>query len=59
MREKRDRSVPNLRPEIGKKYGMMEDGKKSYVEALEDLRQKVIKNFFTEQEAEMFTKQDK
>ena len=38
MIEKRDRSVPNLRPEIGKKYGMMEDGKKSYVEALEDLR---------------------
>ena len=56
MREKRDRSVPIQRPEIGKKYGMMEDGKKSYVEALEDLRQKVIKNFFTEQEAEMFTK---
>ena len=38
LREKRDRSVPNLRPEIEKNYGMMEDGKKSYADALEDLR---------------------
>ena len=38
LRDKRDRSVPNLRPELGKNYGMMEDGKKSYADALEDLR---------------------
>ena len=36
----------------GKKpYGYMDDGKKSYADAIEDLRQKVIKNFFTDQES--------
>ena len=36
----------------GKKpYGYMDDGKKSYADAIEELRQKVIKNFFTDQES--------
>ena len=33
---------------IHKQYGLMDDGHSPYADALENLRQKVIKNFFTE-----------